>query len=229
MVYPHIHRSHRIGWLRASVMGANDGIVSTSSLLIGVAAAGATHENILLAGVAGLVSGAMSMAAGEYVSVSSQLDTEKADLAIEQMSLDDNFELEKEELAKKYKDRGLESQLAWKVADQLMAHDALSAHARDDIGISDSVTPQPVQAAFSSGGAFAIGAALPLLTACLIAGKQLIPFVAGLSLVFLMILGGVAARTGGSSKFKGATRVCFWGAMAMALTAVAGKIFEKGF
>lgn len=229
MVYTHIHRSHRIGWLRASVLGANDGIVSTSSLLIGVAAAGATHEYILLAGVAGLVAGAMSMAAGEYVSVSSQLDTEKADLAIEKKSLDEDFEFEKEELANKYKDRGLDPQLAWKVADQLMAYDALSAHARDDIGISDSATPQPVQAAFSSAGAFAIGAALPLLTAWLVAGKQLIPSVAGLSLVFLMVLGGVAARTGGSSIFKGATRVCFWGAMAMALTAVVGGMLERGF
>lgn len=206
-------------------MGANDGIVSTASLIIGVAAASADHENILLAGVAGLVAGAMSMAAGEYVSVSSQSDTENADLALEKQSLEENFEFEKDELAKIYEGRGLEPVLANQVAEQLMVHDALGAHARDEIGIVESGRAQPVQAAFSSAGTFTIGAALPLLTAWLVPVAQLIPVVAVFSLVFLAVLGIVAAQAGGASIIKGAVRVTFWGALAMGLTAVVGRIF----
>ncbi|MCJ7591297.1 MAG: VIT family protein, partial [Woeseiaceae bacterium] len=183
------HKAHRVGWLRAAVLGANDGIVSTSSLIIGVAAAGATQGNILLAGSAGLVAGAMSMAAGEYVSVSSQSDTENADLALERHSLKHNFELEKIELAEIYEGRGLDSTLALEVADQLMAHDALGAHARDEIGISESASARPVQAAFSSAGTFIVGSSLPLVVAWTIAGPPLIPVVAGSSLVFLALLG----------------------------------------
>ena len=225
MSHSEIHRSHRVGWLRAAVLGANDGIVSTASLIIGVAAASAAREGILLAGVAGLVAGAMSMAAGEYVSVSSQLDTENADLALEKKALEQNYEFEKEELAKIYEGRGLESVLAKQVAEQLMAHDALGAHARDEIGISESVSAQPTQAAFSSAGTFTVGAALPLLVAWVVSSSQLIPAVAVLSLVFLALLGGIAARAGGASITVGATRVTFWGALAMALTAGVGRIF----
>ena len=225
MSHSEIHRSHRVGWLRAAVLGANDGIVSTASLIIGVAAASSAHEGILLAGLAGLVAGAMSMAAGEYVSVSSQSDTEKADLAIEKRSLEQNFEFEKEELALIYENRGLESALAKQVAEQLMAHDALGAHARDEIGISESVSAQPVQAAFSSAGSFTIGAALPLAAAWVVPGSQLISVVAVSSLVFLALLGGVAASAGGASIAVGAIRVTFWGALAMAITAGVGRIF----
>lgn len=225
MTHHEIHRSHRVGWLRAAVLGANDGIVSTASLIIGVAAAGSSQENILLAGIAGLVAGAMSMAAGEYVSVSSQSDTENADLALEKESLANNFEFEKDELAKIYQNRGLEPVLAEKVAEQLMAHDALGAHARDEIGISETVSAQPVQAAFYSAGTFTVGAALPLLVAWVIPGSFLITAVAVLSLVFLAVLGGLAARTGGASISVGAFRVTFWGALAMGLTAVVGRIF----
>ena len=225
MSHSEIHRSHRIGWLRAAVLGANDGIVSTASLIIGVAAASTAHEGILLAGVAGLVAGAMSMAAGEYVSVSSQSDTENADLALEKISLEQDVEFEKEELAKIYEGRGLESVLAKQVAEQLMAHDALGAHARDEIGISESASAQPVQAALSSAGTFTIGAALPLVVAWVVPGNQLIPVVAVFSLVFLALLGGIAARAGGASITVGAIRVAFWGALAMALTAGVGRIF----
>jgi len=225
MSHSEIHRSHRVGWLRAAVLGANDGIVSTASLIIGVAAASTAHEGILLAGVAGLFAGAMSMAAGEYVSVSSQSDTENADLEIEKKSLEQDFEFEKEELAKIYTRRGLEPVLASQVAEQLMAHDALGAHARDEIGISESVSAQPVQAAFFSAGTFTVGAALPLLMAWVMPGSQLIPAVAVSSLVFLALLGGIAARAGGASITKGAIRVTFWGAFAMALTAGVGRIF----
>ncbi len=225
MTHHEMHRSHRVGWLRAAVLGANDGIVSTASLIIGVAAASATQENILLAGVAGLVAGAMSMAAGEYVSVSSQSDTENADLAIEKKSLENDVESEKDELAKIYQDRGLEPVLAKQVAEQLMSHDALGAHARDEIGISETVSAQPVQAALYSAGSFTLGAALPLLVAWVIPGRFLIAAVAVLSLVFLAILGGLAARTGGASITIGAFRVAFWGALAMGLTAVVGRIF----
>jgi VIT1/CCC1 family predicted Fe2+/Mn2+ transporter len=207
------------------VLGANDGIVSTASLIIGVAAANTTHEGILLAGVAGLVAGAMSMAAGEYVSVSSQADTENADLALERKSLEEDIEFEKDELAKIYEGRGLEPALAKNVSEQLMAHDALGAHARDEIGISESVSAQPVQAAFSSAGTFIVGAALPLMMAWTIPGSQLIPVVAASSLVFLALLGGIAARAGGAPITVGAIRVTFWGALAMALTAGVGRIF----
>ena len=219
------HRAHRVGWLRAAVLGANDGIVSTASLIIGVAAASATQENIILAGVAGLVAGAMSMAAGEYVSVSSQSDTEAADLALEKQSLEENFELEKDELAKIYEGRGLDPVLAKQVAEQLMAHDALGAHARDEIGILESASARPVQAAFSSAGTFIIGAALPLLIAWAVPGPQQIVVVATASLVFLAALGGLAAYAGGASITVGAVRVTFWGALAMALTALVGRLF----
>ena len=192
------HKAHRIGWLRAAVLGANDGIVSTASLIIGVAAASTTQANILLAGIAGLVAGAMSMAAGEYVSVSSQADTEKADLALEKKSLEENVEFERNELAEIYVGRGLDPVLATQVAEQLMAHDALGAHARDEIGISDNVSARPTQAAFSSAGTFTVGAALPLLVAWALPGPWLIAAVAVSSLIFLALLGGIAARTGGA-------------------------------
>ena len=225
MTHHEVHRAHRVGWLRAAVLGANDGIVSTASLIIGVAAASATHDSILIAGVAGLVAGAMSMAAGEYVSVSSQSDTEKADLELERQSLEQDFEFERDELAEIYEGRGLDPALAKQVANQLMAHDALGAHARDEIGISETVNAQPVQAAFSSAGTFVVGAALPLMVAWTIPGPQLILAVAASSLVFLALLGGLAARTGGAPIIVGAIRVTFWGALAMALTAAVGRLF----
>ena len=225
MSHHEVHRVHRVGWLRAAVLGANDGIVSTASLIIGVAAASTTHENILLAGVAGLVAGAMSMAAGEYVSVSSQSDTENADLALEQQSLEDDFDAEKDELAMIYQSRGLEPVLALQVAEQLMAHDALGAHARDEIGISVNNSTKPVQAALSSAATFVVGAALPLIVAWAMPGPRLIPLVAASSLVFLAILGGLAARTGGAAIIVGAIRVTFWGALAMVLTAGVGRLF----
>ncbi len=220
-----LHRSHRIGWLRAAVLGANDGIVSTASLIIGVAAANTAHGDILLAGVAGLVAGAMSMAAGEYVSVSSQADTENADLALEKRSLSDDSAFELEELANIYEERGLDSTLAKQVAEQLMAHDALGAHARDELGIFEGIRARPVQAAFSSAGTFTVGAALPLLAAWAMPGTQLIPVVAALSLIFLAVLGGLAAQAGGAPITIGAFRVTFWGALAMGLTAAVGRLF----
>jgi VIT1/CCC1 family predicted Fe2+/Mn2+ transporter len=225
MPHEESHRSHRTGWLRASVLGANDGIVSTASLIIGVAAAGATHSSILLAGVAGLVAGAMSMAAGEYVSVSSQADTERADLEIEKRSLEDNFEAEQLELAKIYERRGLQKELATEVAVQLMEHDALAAHARDDIGISTIATARPIQAALSSAAAFTVGAALPLSVAWVMPVSRLTITVAGASLIFLALLGTIAARAGGASTIVGAVRVTFWGALAMVATAVVGRLF----
>ena len=225
MSHHEVHRAHRVGWLRAAVLGANDGIVSTASLIIGVAAASAAHSSILLAGIAGLVAGAMSMAAGEYVSVSSQSDTEKADLELEQQSLDRDFEFEKTELAEIYQDRGLTPELATQVAEQLMDHDALGAHARDEIGISEISSARPIQAAFSSAGTFVVGAALPLLVAWLTPGPQLILAVTLASLFFLALLGGLAARTGGAPIWVGAVRVTFWGALAMALTAGVGRLF----
>ena len=225
MSHHEVHRAHRVGWLRAAVLGANDGIVSTASLIIGVAAASAAHPNILLAGIAGLVAGAMSMAAGEYVSVSSQSDTEKADLELEKESLDRDFEFEKLELAEIYQDRGLTSELALQVAEQLMDHDALGAHARDEIGISEISNARPIQAAFSSAGTFVVGAALPLLVAWLMPGPQLMLAVALASLFFLALLGGLAARAGGAPISVGAFRVTFWGALAMALTAGVGRLF----
>jgi VIT1/CCC1 family predicted Fe2+/Mn2+ transporter len=225
MTHHEIHRSHRVGWLRASVLGANDGIVSTASLIIGVAAANVAQSDILLAGVAGLVAGAMSMAAGEYVSVSSQADTEAADLALEQKSLEENIEFEKQELAEIYVDRGLAPALAREVAEQLMEHNALEAHARDEIGITERAKARPVQAAFSSAATFTVGAALPLITAWLVPLNVIITAVALLSLVFLGVLGGIAARAGGASVVKAASRVVFWGALAMALTAGVGRLF----
>jgi VIT1/CCC1 family predicted Fe2+/Mn2+ transporter len=225
MIHHEVHRAHRVGWLRAAVLGANDGIVSTASLIIGVASANASQANILLAGIAGLVAGAMSMAAGEYVSVSSQSDTEEADLALEVKSLEQNYELEKEELAEIYVGRGIEPKLANQVAEQLMDHDALGAHARDEIGISESAAARPVQAAFSSAGTFTVGALLPLVVAWALPGARLIPAVALSSLVFLAFLGGLAAYTGGARITVGAVRVTFWGALAMALTAGVGHFF----
>lgn len=219
------HRSHRIGWLRAAVLGANDGIVSTASLIIGFAAAQAAHGDIVLAGIAGLVAGAMSMAAGEYVSVSSQADTEKADLELEQRHLDDNSEFELTELALIYEGRGLDSALALQVAEQLMDHDALGAHARDELGIFDMARARPIQAAFSSAATFTVGAALPLLVVLAAPEAHLIPLVAGLSLIFLAGLGGLAARAGGASITIGTVRVTFWGALAMSLTAAVGRLF----
>ena len=225
MTLHEIHRLHRVGWLRASVLGANDGIVSTASLIIGVAAANTAHSDILLAGLAGLVAGAMSMAAGEYVSVSSQADTEYADLEQERKSLEENIEFETEELAKIYESRGLAPELATQVAEQLMAHDALGAHARDEIGIIESTRARPLQAAFSSAATFTVGAALPLLTAWFVPLSQLITLVAILSLVFLAVLGSIAAQAGGAPTLKAAIRVTFWGALAMALTAGVGRLF----
>lgn len=225
MSHHELHRVHRVGWLRAAVLGANDGIVSTASLIIGVAAASTTHENILLAGIAGLVAGAMSMAAGEYVSVRSQSDTEMADLEMERQSLEENYDVEMNELAAIYESRGVEPALALKVADQLMEHDALGAHARDEIGISEIMNAQPVQAAFSSAATFTIGAALPLIIAWAIPGPKLMVAVAVSSLVFLAMLGGLAARAGGAPVLVGAGRVLFWGALAMALTAGVGRLF----
>lgn len=220
------HKSHRVGWLRAAVLGANDGIVSTASLIIGVAAAGASHPEIMLAGIAGLVAGAMSMAAGEYVSVSSQADTEKADLRLEQHSLDKQYDLEIIELTHIYESRGVSAATARDVAEQLMEYDALGAHARDDIGISETGNAKPVQAALASAATFAIGAALPLLLAWVIVGERLMTFVGLASLVFLALLGGIAARAGGASIVVGAARVTFWGALAMILTAAVGQIFQ---
>lgn len=219
------HRSHRVGWLRAAVLGANDGIVSNGSLIVGVAAANATQDSIILAGVAGLVAGAMSMAAGEYVSVSSQSDTEKADLALEKKSLEDDFAYELDELANIYEGRGLEPALAGQVAEQLMAHDALGAHARDEIGIPENGRAQPTVAALSSAATFIIGAALPLLVAWFVSGPLQILLISAASLVFLALLGVLAARAGGAPLLIGAVRVTFWGALAMGLTALVGRSF----
>ena len=219
------HRTERIGWLRAAVLGANDGIVSTASLVVGVAAAEAARSGVLIAGTAGLVAGAMSMAAGEYVSVSSQSDTEKADLERERRELETDGEAEHEELTAIYVGRGLDRPLAEQVATQLMAHDALGAHARDELGISEILTARPVQAALASAGTFAVGAAMPLLTVAVASEGALIPLVAGTSLVFLALLGGLAARAGGASMMGGALRVTFWGALAMAITAGVGALF----
>ena len=225
MSHHEVHRSHRAGWLRAAVLGANDGLVSTASLIVGVAAASATQESILLAGVAGLVAGAMSMAAGEYVSVSSQSDAENADIALEKQSIEDDYEFEQDELAQIYESRGLEPALAKQVAEKLMDHDALGAHLRDEIGLSQGARAQPAQAAFFSAATFTIGAALPLFVAWAVPGSQLIAIVAGSSLVFLTILGALAARVGGAAMRIGALRVTFWGALAMALTAGVGRVF----
>jgi VIT1/CCC1 family predicted Fe2+/Mn2+ transporter len=215
------HRRGRIGWLRAAVLGANDGILSTSSLVLGVAAAHATHGSVLVAGSAGLVAGAMSMAAGEYVSVHSQADTEKAELKLERTELEADDVGEHRELMAIYVARGLDPSLAKQVAEQLMAHDAIGAHARDELGISETLRARPIQAALASAGCFAVGAAMPLLVTA-IAPAGLIPLVSGTSLLFLALLGGLAARAGGAGVAMGAIRVTFWGALAMALTAGVG-------
>ncbi len=219
------HRTGRIGWLRAAVLGANDGIVSTASLVVGVAAASAAHGEILVAGIAGLVAGAMSMAAGEYVSVKSQAETESADLARERSELRGDPEAEHVELASIYVKRGVEPALARQVADQLMVHDALGAHARDELGISEVVTAKPIQAALASAASFGVGASMPLLTAWLAPVPRVIPLVIAGSLVFLAVLGAVAARTGGAPVLRGAVRVTFWGALAMGITAGVGRLF----
>ena len=223
--HPERHRTDRIGWLRAAVLGANDGIVSTASLVIGVAAAGASQHNVLVTGVAGLVAGAMSMAAGEYVSVHSQADTEKADLSREQAELQTEPAAERRELTAIYVARGLAPALALQVATQLMTHDALGAHARDELGISATLTAKPVQAAWASAASFAVGAALPLAVTALVPYPSLLPAVSGTSLVFLAVLGFVSARAGGASVLAGAGRVTFWGALAMTITAGAGALF----
>jgi VIT1/CCC1 family predicted Fe2+/Mn2+ transporter len=219
------HRTARIGWLRAAVLGANDGIVSTASLVVGVAAAHAPRGDVMIAGVAGLVAGAMSMAAGEYVSVSSQADTEGADLARERKELAADEGLEQAELAAIYVGRGLDPALAKQVAAQLMAHDALTAHARDELGISDSLAARPVQAALASAVTFAAGAAMPLLVALMAPEPSLAPLVSGASLACLAALGVLAARAGGAPVLKSALRVTFWGALAMGMTAGVGAVF----
>jgi len=225
MRHTEIHRTHRVGWLRAAVLGANDGIVSTASLVLGVAAAAASRETVLTAGIAGLVAGAMSMAAGEYVSVSSQKDTEEADLERERKELKENPGHEHDELTTIYVERGVDPVTAALVAEQMMAHDSLAAHARDELGISDLSTARPVQAAFASAGTFAIGAAMPLVVAAVGPSEALIPAVASTSLVFLALLGTIAARAGGAGSLLGAVRVTVWGALAMALTTVVGRLF----
>ena len=219
------HRSERVGWLRAAVLGANDGIVSTASLVLGVAAAHAARNDILIAGIAGLVAGALSMAAGEYVSVSSQADTERADLARERIELATQPEAEETELATIYERRGLEPALARAVAQQLMAHDALGAHARDELGLSEKFAARPLQAAFASALTFAVGAALPIVAVVFAPPAALVALVSGTSLVCLFVLGALAAHAGGASPWIGAFRVAFWGALAMAVTAGVGALF----
>jgi VIT1/CCC1 family predicted Fe2+/Mn2+ transporter len=224
-VHKEAHLVGRIGWLRAAVLGANDGIISTASLILGMASAAASQTNVLLAGIAGLVAGAMSMAAGEYVSVSSQSDTENADLARERQELRDDPEYEKRELANIYVSRGVERGLAREVAEQLMAKDALGAHARDELGISAITVARPVQAALASAGTFSVGAAAPLALALISPSHRIIPVVALGCLVFLAVLGMIGAKAGGANIIKPAIRVTFWGALAMAVTAAIGAIF----
>jgi vacuolar iron transporter family protein len=219
-----LHHTGRIGWLRAAVLGANDGILSTSSLVLGVAAAHGSHGNVLIAGIAGLVAGSMSMAAGEYVSVHSQADTEEAELNLERTELREDNKGEQKELMAIYVARGLEPSLAKQVAEQLMQHDALGAHARDELGISETSRARPIQAALASAGSFAVGAAMPLMATAMAPTAGLIPIVSGTSLLFLALLGGVAARAGGAGVTVGAIRVTFWGALAMALTAGVGAL-----
>ena len=225
MPYPETHSTHRVGWLRAAVLGANDGIVSTASLVLGVAAAGTSSKGIMIAGIAGLVAGAMSMAAGEYVSVSSQADTERADLDRERNELATRPAQEHRELTGIYVERGLDAGLASNVATQLMAHDALGAHARDELGISDTSTARPVQAALASAVTFSVGAALPLIVVLLVPLSAIMWTVSASALVFLALLGALAARAGGASVITAAARVTFWGALAMALTAGVGAFF----
>jgi len=224
-LHPENHRVDRIGWLRAAVLGANDGIISTASLIVGVAAASTKPSEILVAAVAGLVAGAMAMAAGEYVSVSSQADTEKADIDRERKELSGNVQFEREELAQIYVKRGVEVELARTVADQLMAKDALGAHARDELGISEITTARPIQAALTSAATFALGAAMPLLMVLIAPTSNLVPIVTVASLVFLAVLGAIGARAGGANPIKGMARVTFWGAIAMAATAGIGRLF----
>jgi len=219
------HRTHRIGWLRAAVLGANDGIVSTASLVVGVAASGTGRSNVLVAGVAGLVAGAMSMAAGEYVSVSSQSDTENADLERERKELAEMPEAELRELQSIYEKRGLDPSLALQVAQQLTAKGALAAHAHDELGISEMTTARPVQAALASAGTFSVGAALPLAIAAIVPIERAVVAVSVLSLIFLAALGFLAARAGGARVLRGTVRVTFWGALAMLFTAIVGKLF----
>ena len=223
--HPERHLVARIGWLRAAVLGANDGLVSTASLVVGVAAAEATRGGVLIAGVAGLVAGAMSMAAGEYVSVSSQSDTEKADLARETAELAADPAAETRELAGIYRSRGVDPELSIRIAEQLMAHDALGAHARDELGISEYTTARPVQAALTSAGTFSVGAVLPLAVVVIAPGGWLVPVVAGSALMGLASLGALGARAGGADVRKAVLRVAFWGAFAMALTAGIGRLF----
>jgi vacuolar iron transporter family protein len=224
-IHSETHLVHRIGWLRAAVLGANDGIVSVASILVGVATSGIAHQAVVLSGVAGLVAGAMSMAAGEYVSVSSQTDTERADLAREKSELETNWADELEELALIYQRRGLDPQTAHSVARQLMEKDALGAHARDELGITEVSSANPIQAALTSAVTFTAGAALPLLAAILTTGVTIAPAVAIVSLIVLAVLGALGARTGGASLWKGAFRVTFWGALAMLVTAGVGALF----
>jgi VIT1/CCC1 family predicted Fe2+/Mn2+ transporter len=218
------HRTARVGWLRAAVLGANDGIVSTASLIVGVAAASANQQTILLSGISGLVAGAMSMAAGEYISVRSQADAEEADLSQEKDEIRDDPVAELKELAGIYVKRGLDPALARQVAEQLSAHDALGAHARDELGITEQLSARPLQAAVSSAASFMVGATLPLLMVLLFGGTKLIPIVSVASLVFLGLLGAIAAKAGGASIAKGAVRVTFWSALAMAITAGVGAL-----
>jgi VIT1/CCC1 family predicted Fe2+/Mn2+ transporter len=219
------HRIHHTGWLRAAVLGANDGIVSTASLVVGVAAAAADRSGVMVAGVAGLVAGAMSMAAGEYVSVSSQADTERADLERERIELENDHDFETRELSHIYQKRGLDQELAQQVAVQLMAHDALGAHARDELGISEVTSARPLQAALASAGTFAIGAMLPLLAVVLAPELRIALWVSAASLLALAMLGVLSARVGGARTWVATGRIIFWGALAMALTAVVGRLF----
>ena len=225
MHIPELHRTAHIGWLRAAVLGANDGLISTASLVVGVAAAGTERAAILVAGVAGVVAGAMSMAAGEYVSVSSQADVENADLDRERAELKTQPEEELAELSKIYEARGLEPALAGQVAKQLMAHDALGAHARDELGITEQMAARPLQAALASAGSFAVGAALPVVVSALAPMPRLSLLVTGSALVLLTVLGALAARVGGAPLLRGAIRVAFWGALAMAASALVGRLF----
>lgn len=220
-----VHRGDRVGWLRAAVLGANDGVLSTASLIVGVAAANVAPRNIFVAGIAGLVAGAMAMAAGEYVSVSSQADTEKADVDLERKELAKDLAGEKAELAAIYVRRGLTASLADEVAEQLMAHDALGAHSRDELGFSEALKARPIQAALASAVTFAVGATVPLVIAIITPANLIIPLVFGSSLLFLGVLGGLAARVGGAPPVAGAIRVILWGALAMAFTAAVGALF----
>ena len=224
-IHPEAHYIHRIGWLRAAVLGANDGIVSVASVLVGVAAAGSPHQTIILSGLAALVAGAMSMAAGEYVSVSSQSDTEAADIAREKSELEVHWDIELEELAQIYEKRGLDPQLSHQVARQLMEKDALAAHIRDELGLTEVSSANPIQAAFTSAVTFVGGAALPQIAAWVTSGSTVVPAVAVVSLLVMAILGALGAQTGGAPLWKGALRVTFWGALAMIVTYAVGALF----